>query len=212
MNNLFIVCVILFINPIVAFAGGTDDINFTPSDDYDILLEDVNMDSSNSAIFSNSPASITNFDSNTGSSNFTGSNSVINQTSIESLTPLNQNTFGFSQSTSFSGSYNGFGLNNSGCGLNLYGNVNNSNTGLEQVYTAGFVWNQQKCLDEKELAELEAKTHESNMEAQKYINKVRSQEMVIRDCIRERSRAAMNKIHPDAICTIPDVSTFDEIN
>lgn len=130
---------------------------------------------------------------------------------IQSLTGLgNTGTFGYSQSTSFTGTYPRGGVRNQ-CGFGAYAEINNANTALEQVYTTGVTWNSQKCVDEEKIAELEQEVDKLNLEANLQISKLKSQETIINQCLRERGQAVRAKTDPDSVCQVPDLRGITSI-
>ena len=185
----------------VDFATGTNAESTLDSSAYQTGVSNYSGSNYNYAPYSGSTTS-------TGAYFSTGSG-VDN--SIQSLTGLgNTNTFGYSQSTSITGTYPSTGHVNR-CGVSVYGNVNNANTGLERVYSTGVVWNSQKCADEEKLRELEQEVDKLNIETNLQISKLRTQEAIINQCLRERGQATRAGQNPDAVCTVPDLRQMTSI-
>ena len=187
-------------------SGGDESANFFPVD-FTAGTEAYQTGASDYSS-SNNYTPYTGSTTSTGAYSSTGSG--VNN-SIQSLTGLNNtNTFGYSQSTSITGTYpTGGSLNR--CGVSVYGNVNNSNTGLERVYSTGVVWNSQKCVDEEKLREYEQEIDKLNIETNLQISKLKTQEAVLNQCLRERGQAQRAGQNPDGVCRVPDLREMRSI-
>jgi hypothetical protein len=128
---------------------------------------------------------------------------------IKPLQNNNSNTFNFKQNTSVSGNLNG--LKSSQCGVSIYTEANSANTALETTFSAGVSWSQKKCVNEKEIAEINLEIQKIDSDKEITIRKIMSQEKLISDCLIVRAKAIDKKQNPDKICKIPKIEEFDAI-
>jgi hypothetical protein len=143
----------------------------------------------------------------TGGSSSGQGNTVVNGsnglggtvTQISPIAPLQSNSSFYSNTTQYSTS----GVNSS-CGLSVGIGANNSNTGLETIYTADVRYNTNPCPNYTKLKQLEQEGETKRV-------KMYVQGNVIRDCANFRTQLIQAGKNPDAACKVPDLSQMDSL-